>query len=139
MGRWTQEDEVCFSSPELLLLTSQHLILQDDYRLPEGMKRTGYDADTGRYYFTDQDGSVWEGAQGAQFSEMTLGTLRISSMSASNTMHHVVSEGSPRPSRIREHEDNDPDVETAPARSDGYQPLTVDPASPSILHLITAH
>ncbi|KAG6883268.1 hypothetical protein C0993_007063, partial [Termitomyces sp. T159_Od127] len=51
----------------------------DDYRLPEGMKRTGYDTDTGRYYFTDQDGSVWEGAQGAQFSEMTLGALRISS------------------------------------------------------------
>ena len=56
--------------------------LQDDYRLPEGMKRTGYDADTGRYYFTDQEGNVWEGAQGAEFSEMTLGALCASSTPA---------------------------------------------------------
>ncbi|KAG6897094.1 hypothetical protein C0992_004178 [Termitomyces sp. T32_za158] len=96
MGRWTQEDE-------------------DDYRLPEGMKRTGYDTDTGRYYFTDQDGNVWQGAQGAQFSEMTL-----------------VSEGNQRPSRSRERENDDLDIETAPARSDGYQPLTVDPSEPHL-------
>ncbi|KAF9265263.1 hypothetical protein L218DRAFT_163690 [Marasmius fiardii PR-910] len=33
MGRWTQYDE-------------------DDYRLPPGMKRIGYDADTGEYFFS---------------------------------------------------------------------------------------
>ncbi|KAF8808207.1 hypothetical protein BYT27DRAFT_7190354 [Phlegmacium glaucopus] len=49
MGRWTQYDE-------------------DDYRLPEGMKRIGYDSDTRRYYFRDQDGSVW---QGPEYGEMT--------------------------------------------------------------------
>ncbi|KAG6901970.1 hypothetical protein C0995_006069 [Termitomyces sp. Mi166 len=92
MGRWTQEDE-------------------DDFRLPEGMKRTGYDADTGRYYFTDMNGSVWEGAQGAQFSEMTL-----------------VSQSNSRSGTNREQEDDDVDVEAAPARSDGYQPLAVDPS-----------
>ncbi|KNZ82254.1 hypothetical protein J132_04215, partial [Termitomyces sp. J132] len=84
----------------------------DDYRLPEGMKRTGYDADTGRYYFTDQDGNVWEGAQGAQFGEMTL-----------------VSEGNSRSGTSR---DEDVDVEAAPVRSDGYQPLAIDPVSPSL-------
>ncbi len=44
---------------------------QDEYRLPEGMKRIGYDADSGRYIFQDRDGSIWQGAQGAEFSEMT--------------------------------------------------------------------
>ncbi|KAG6916858.1 hypothetical protein DXG01_004839 [Tephrocybe rancida] len=74
---------------------------QDEYRLPEGMQRTGYDADTGRYYFTDKDGSVWEGAAGAEFSEMRL-----------------VSEAP----RQREN-----DIEAAPARADAYQRLAVDP------------
>lgn len=52
-------------------LTHKHC--QDDYRLQEGMKRTGYDADTGRYYFQDRAGTVWQGAEGAEFSEMTRG------------------------------------------------------------------
>lgn len=43
---------------------------QDDYRLPEGMKRVGYDADSGRYYFRDSNGALWEGAEGADYSEM---------------------------------------------------------------------
>jgi len=51
MGRWTQYDE-------------------DDYRLPEGMKRIGYDSDTGQYFFRDKDGSVWMGSKGAEFGEM---------------------------------------------------------------------
>lgn len=46
-------------------------ITQDEYRLPEGMKRVGYDADSGRYTFQDRDGSLWVGAEGAEFSEMT--------------------------------------------------------------------
>jgi len=52
MGRWTQYDE-------------------DAYRLPEGMERIGYDTDTMRYHFRDQDGSVWQGTEGAEFGEMT--------------------------------------------------------------------
>jgi len=51
MGRWTQYDE-------------------DDYRLPEGMKRIGYDSDTSQYYFHDMDGSIWAGSKGAEFGEM---------------------------------------------------------------------
>lgn len=44
------------------------------------MKRVGYDADTGRYYFKDRDGAVWQGAEGAEFSEMTKGeSIRIHS------------------------------------------------------------
>ncbi|ETW86619.1 hypothetical protein HETIRDRAFT_413020 [Heterobasidion irregulare TC 32-1] len=52
MGRWTQYDE-------------------DDYRLPDGMKRVGYDSDTGKYYFRDRDGSLWEGSE---YGEMQRGT-----------------------------------------------------------------
>jgi len=52
MGRWSRYDE-------------------DDHRLPEGMKRIGYDSDTGRYYFRDSDGSFWQGPQGGQFGELT--------------------------------------------------------------------
>ncbi|KAF5311846.1 hypothetical protein D9619_002522 [Psilocybe cf. subviscida] len=52
MGRWTQLDE-------------------DEHRLPEGMKRIGYDADEGRYYFRDGAGNVWRGGQRAEFGEMT--------------------------------------------------------------------
>lgn len=48
-------------------------VFQDDYRLPEGMKRVGYDADTGKYYFRDRDGSLWEGPEGAQYGEMRKG------------------------------------------------------------------
>ncbi|KAI0066594.1 hypothetical protein BV25DRAFT_1406935 [Artomyces pyxidatus] len=81
MGRWTQYDE-------------------DDYRLPEGMKRVGYDADSGKYFFRDQDGSLWEGA--AEYGEMK----RVSDAPA------------PAP--------EDDDVETGPTRADGYAPLPTD-------------
>ncbi|KAJ7760105.1 hypothetical protein DFH07DRAFT_816881 [Mycena maculata] len=78
-------------------------VAQDSARLPEGMERIGYDSDTGRYYFRDRDGSVWQGAQSAEFSEMTR-----------------VSDGAGASSTL------DEDVEAAPRRSDGYQPLATD-------------
>ncbi|KAH8120034.1 LysM-domain-containing protein [Phellopilus nigrolimitatus] len=79
MGRWTHYDE-------------------DDYRLPEGMKRVGYDADTQKYSFRDQDGVYWEGPEGAEFGELR---------------------------RVGEESDTGADLEaTAPTRADGYQPLT---------------
>ena len=48
--------------------------IQDDYRLPEGMKRVGYDADSGKYFFRDNEGQLWEGQEGVEFGEMTRGT-----------------------------------------------------------------
>ncbi|KAF7307581.1 Peptidoglycan-binding domain protein [Mycena indigotica] len=82
MGRWSQQDE-------------------DSERLPAGMTRIGYDSDTQRYYFRDRNGSVWQGAQGAEFSEMT----RVDGPSGYDTNE---------------------DLEAAPRRSDGYQPLATD-------------
>jgi hypothetical protein len=43
----------------------------DDERLPEGMTRVGYDADTQVYTFQDSDGSLWESAPGNQYGQLT--------------------------------------------------------------------
>lgn len=59
--------------------------MQDEYRLPEGMKRVGYDADSGRYYFKDREGKVYEGAEGAEFSEMVPGEIHLAISRMSHT------------------------------------------------------
>lgn len=59
----------------LLLMTWS---LQDAYRLPGGMRRVGYDADKGKYYFKDTGGTLWEGAEGAEFGELKQGASRYS-------------------------------------------------------------
>ncbi|KAK2595845.1 hypothetical protein N8I77_013638 [Diaporthe amygdali] len=43
----------------------------DEERLPEGMVRVGYDADTQVYTFRDADGSLWEGPPGSRYGHMT--------------------------------------------------------------------
>lgn len=43
----------------------------DEERLPEGMTRVGYDADTQVYTFQDADGSYWEGVPGAEYGRLT--------------------------------------------------------------------
>ncbi|KFA78262.1 hypothetical protein S40288_02692 [Stachybotrys chartarum IBT 40288] len=43
----------------------------DEERLPEGMKRVGYDADTQVYTFRDADGSFWESAPGCEYGRLT--------------------------------------------------------------------
>ncbi|QPH10924.1 hypothetical protein C2857_002448 [Epichloe festucae Fl1] len=43
----------------------------DEDRLPEGMRRIGYDADTQVYSFQDSDGSYWEGAPGCEYGQLT--------------------------------------------------------------------
>ncbi|KZT02226.1 carbohydrate-binding module family 50 protein [Laetiporus sulphureus 93-53] len=94
MGRWTQYDE-------------------DSYRLPEGMKRVGYDSDTSKYYFRDRDGTLWEGPEGAEYGEMR----QVSDAPIALDDHD-------------EHAHNEEDLEAAPTRADGYQPLAVDPDQP---------
>lgn len=41
------------------------------------MQRVGYDADKGKYYFKDANGSLWEGAEGAEFGEMKQGKRQL--------------------------------------------------------------
>ena len=51
---------------------------EDKYRLPEGMVRIGYDADKQRYQFHDrQDGSLWEGPEGAQYGKLRRGNMAL--------------------------------------------------------------
>jgi hypothetical protein len=47
--------------------------IEADYgRLPEGMKRIAYDADTERYSYRDKDGSIWQGEPGSQYGKLSL-------------------------------------------------------------------
>lgn len=51
MGRWSHLDT-------------------DEERLPEGMSRVGYDADTQVYTYRDAAGEYWEGAPGVQYGKL---------------------------------------------------------------------
>ncbi|KAK0718450.1 hypothetical protein B0T26DRAFT_331658 [Lasiosphaeria miniovina] len=51
MGRWSHLDT-------------------DEERLPPGMTRVGYDADTQIYTYRDTDGSIWEGVPGSQYGTL---------------------------------------------------------------------
>ncbi|KAJ7173096.1 hypothetical protein C8R43DRAFT_915108 [Mycena crocata] len=53
MGRWTQYEE-------------------DSERLPEGVKRIGYDADTARYSFRDREGNIYLGPAHQEYGSLTL-------------------------------------------------------------------
>jgi len=48
MGRWTQYDE-------------------DEHRLPDGLERVGYDADTQTYHYKDSNGGLFKGEPGARY------------------------------------------------------------------------
>ncbi|KAF9224467.1 hypothetical protein BS17DRAFT_808178 [Gyrodon lividus] len=44
---------------------------EDSYRLPEGMKRIAYDADTQRYAFRDRSGQLFQSAPGEEYGILT--------------------------------------------------------------------
>ncbi len=52
MGRWSHLDS-------------------DDERLPTGMTRIGYDADSQTYTYRDSDGSTWEGPPGHRYGSLS--------------------------------------------------------------------
>ncbi|KAI6154139.1 carbohydrate-binding module family 50 protein [Pisolithus tinctorius] len=88
MGRWTQYDE-------------------DSYRLPEGVERIGYDSDTGRYYFRDNDGLLYKGPEGSEFGEL----VQVSEL----------------PVAVAPQVDDDhDDLEAAPTQRNGYRQLAID-------------
>ncbi|ORY06152.1 hypothetical protein BCR34DRAFT_571551 [Clohesyomyces aquaticus] len=51
MGRWADRDG-------------------DAERLPEGMQRIGYDADTQTYTYQDAEGRIWEGDEGNRYGQL---------------------------------------------------------------------
>ncbi|MCJ1356473.1 MAG: hypothetical protein MMC33_006468 [Icmadophila ericetorum] len=58
MGRWSQYEE-------------------DGYRLPHGMTRAGYDADTQTYTYRDADGTVYEGEEGNRYGRVNKGRILV--------------------------------------------------------------
>ena len=103
------------------------------------MVRVGYDADTAKYYFRDREGVhspithcirtsirlsvmagvLYSGDEGAEYGEMVRGEYSSSSTSVIVIPFSTVSDASQQE-----------DLEAAPARPDGYQPLAVDQVSP---------
>ncbi|PBK85361.1 hypothetical protein ARMGADRAFT_1087540 [Armillaria gallica] len=70
---------------------SQHA--EDSFRLPEGFKRIGYDADTMRYTFMDKHGKLYQSAPGEEY-----GTLTPVAFSASTDRPEAFSDGEiPKP------------------------------------------
>lgn len=63
-----------------ILTTDPH---QDEYRLPDGMQRVGYDADEQRYTYRDTDGTLWEGEEGETYGTLHRGTHQITTLSSS--------------------------------------------------------
>lgn len=82
MGRWTDMDDVYTPSAHTYLAHTD-MSSQDSQRLPEGMQRIGYDADTQSYIFRDVDGATYTSAPGARYGELT----RVSSSSSSLSTH----------------------------------------------------
>lgn len=101
------------------------------------MQRVGYDADTGKYYFRDQASTLWEGPQGAQYGELRRGvSANLPRWTAKGHETHnllsfpavpTVSGAPPVVAQLEEAGDEHDDLEAAPGRADGYQPLAVDP------------
>ncbi|KAI6003486.1 hypothetical protein F5J12DRAFT_722481 [Pisolithus orientalis] len=65
MNRFTQFDEVSFLSPTNCEIV--YTSLQDSYRLPEGVKRIAYDADSQRYLFRDRLGQLYQNEPGDEY------------------------------------------------------------------------
>lgn len=43
---------------------------EDEYRLPEGLQRVGYDADTQTYTFQSSDGTIYSGLPGNRYGKI---------------------------------------------------------------------
>jgi hypothetical protein len=91
------------------------------------MKRIGYDADSGCYYFLDSDGSHWRGEPGEQFGEMSKGT---SGVTVPNFLNNIVPSVKDPPSSLQADDDVDGshggDLEASPRRRNGDYELLTD-------------
>ena len=70
MGRWTQDDEVGILQGFVSALFS-NISRQDGCRLPEGVIRIGYDADTGIYTFRDEEGTIYTSSPYERYGYLT--------------------------------------------------------------------
>jgi len=65
----------------------------DEYRLPDGMRRIGYDADTQVYTYQDDEGGIWEGAPGNRYGELKrVGQVHRSPAAGGDDHDHLLSD-----------------------------------------------
>ncbi|KAK7460796.1 hypothetical protein VKT23_008725 [Stygiomarasmius scandens] len=76
MGRWTQYEE-------------------DTSRLPEGLRRIGYDSDTERYIFEDRNGKRYYSAPGSMYGKLTPAADCMNTFDASRPKLNLPSTGVP--------------------------------------------
>ena len=69
--RWTDLDSVKSVLLSSSLTIQLHNTSKDEYRLPEGLRRVGYDADERRHYFRDRDGQAWRSEPGNEYGVLT--------------------------------------------------------------------
>ena len=97
------------------------------------MKRIGYDADTSRYIFRDQDGNLWQGPEGSEYGEMNRGLEHPFSLTLMTYHLNFWTVGRlPSSVVLDDDESRGDDVEAhvAPGRqSRGYQLLSTDAVS----------
>ncbi|KAJ7236422.1 hypothetical protein B0H12DRAFT_1238496 [Mycena haematopus] len=103
MGRWTQYNE-------------------DSTRLPVGMKRIGYDADTARYTFCDREGNIYMGPAHEEYGLLSLVQETSSAASPTDDRPHAFA--------------SDTDTETSKPGLSVEVPATFHDILPS--HLITS-
>ncbi|KAK0499161.1 hypothetical protein EDD18DRAFT_1461122 [Armillaria luteobubalina] len=75
---------------------SQHA--EDSFRLPEGFRRIGYDADTMRYTFADKNGTLYRGEPGETFGTLTPVAASATSMDRPGAFSDGNSNSKPRES-----------------------------------------
>ena len=70
MARYSDEEDDGDTST-LLQIPHMNMTDEDSDRVPEGMMRVGYDADTQRTIYRDASGALYESAPGARYGELT--------------------------------------------------------------------
>lgn len=66
MSCWTLYVPLAFMSDA----SKADRVVQDEGRLPDGMERVGYDADTEVYTYQDEQGNYWQGEPGTRYGQL---------------------------------------------------------------------
>lgn len=112
MGRWSHLDT-------------------DEERLPEGMTRIAYDADTQTYMYRDADGSHWQGAPGVEY-----GTLRrVKSQEAPPLPSFEAGDEVQGEEPAYVLHDPDDDDDEGDHKDEKREPVTASPTEPKKAHL----
>jgi len=106
---------------------------EDSTRLPEGLKRIGYDADTATYTYEDSDGNRYEGAPSCEYGVLTeIGSsspARQTYSSRSNTLHSSLPRGSTSQNSVERSPAEKTHTEKSPIPESFVSPKSSSPSS----------